>query len=75
MAWLHAVMDVPARQLGQLTDFWTSALGWQLGSPWPGHPELRSLEPPRGAAYLHVQEITGPPRVHLDLRPTIPSRR
>lgn len=67
MAWLHAVIDTPADQHAGLADFWTGALGWQLGAPWPGHPELRSFEPPEGEAYVHLQEIDGPPRVHLDL--------
>jgi Glyoxalase-like domain len=67
MAWLHAVIDVPADQHAGLADFWGGALGWQAGVPWPGHPELRSFEPARGTPYLHLQEIEGAPRVHLDL--------
>ncbi|MGY1704843.1 hypothetical protein ACI79C_09730 [Geodermatophilus sp. SYSU D00697] len=42
--------------------------GWPPGEPWPGHPEFVSLVPPSGAPYLHVQEVGGPPRVHLDLQ-------
>jgi hypothetical protein len=38
-----------------------------VGHPWSGHQEFASLVPPDGAAYLHVQSIGGPPRVHLDL--------
>jgi hypothetical protein len=67
MAWVHAVIDVPADQHEAEAGFWASVLGWQLGAPWAGHPELRSFEPPRGASYIHLQEIDGPPRVHLDL--------
>jgi hypothetical protein len=72
MAWLHAVIDVPADQHPTLAAFWSSALGWQLGAPWRGHPELSSFEPPRGDPYLHLQQIDGVPRVHLDLESAEP---
>lgn len=43
--------------------------GWPVGGPWPAHPELRSFEPPTGDSYVHLQQIDGPPRVHLDVEP------
>jgi hypothetical protein len=64
---LHAVIDVPADQLDEAAEFWGAATGWPAGSPWPTHPELRSFEPPHGSPYLHLQQIDGPARVHLDL--------
>lgn len=67
MAWLHAVIDVPAEQYAATASFWERALEWQLGPTWPGHPELRSFEAPSGRPYLHLQQIDGPPRVHLDV--------
>lgn len=67
MTWLHAVIDVPSVHHAAAADFWKAALGWPLGSPWDGHPELRSFEPPDGTAYLHLQQIDGPPRVHIDV--------
>ena len=67
MAWLHAVIDVPADQHDAVADFWAGALGWQLGAPWRDHPELRSFEPSRGCEYVHLQQIDGPPRVHVDV--------
>lgn len=72
MTWLHAVIDVPADQHRRLADYWSRALGWTVGDPWPGHPELRSFTPRRGASYIHVQEIEGPPRVHLDVESVDP---
>lgn len=74
MAWLHAVIDVPGDRYDTAAAFWADALGWPLGAPWPGHPELRSFEPPRGAAYVHLQRIDGPPRVHVDLESEHPDR-
>jgi hypothetical protein len=67
MTWIHSVIDVPASLHETAADFWAAALGWPVGSPWPGHAELRSFEPPSGAPYVHLQEIDGTPRVHLDL--------
>ncbi|MDT0186805.1 VOC family protein [Microbacterium sp. ARD31] len=74
-SWLHVVLDVPPEVYDAQLAFWSAALGWQPGAPWPGHPELRSLEPDAGERhgqshvqpYVHVQEIEGPPRVHLDV--------
>ncbi|HEX5860308.1 MAG TPA: VOC family protein [Nocardioides sp.] len=67
MTWLHAVIDVPEARHGTAAAFWAEALGWPLGAPWSGHPELRSFEPPQGRPYVHLQQIDGPPRVHVDL--------
>lgn len=70
MGWLHALVDVPASLHSEAARFWSAALGWDVGPPWPGHPELRSLEPAVGEAYVHLQEIGGAPRaprVHIDL--------
>jgi glyoxalase superfamily protein len=73
MPWLHAVIDVPADRQAAASRFWSRTLGWPLGPPWSGHPELRSFEPPEGSSYLHLQEIEGPARVHLDLESTDPA--
>ena len=67
MAWLHAVIDVPDHLSADAARFWESALGWPLGPPWAGHPELRSLEPGDSSAYVHLQAADGPPRVHVDV--------
>ena len=65
--WLHVFVDVPAESAQTARDFWSAATGWAVGEPWQGRPEFTSLEPADGAAYVHVQEIGGPPRLHLDL--------
>jgi len=74
MGWLHAVIDVPADLHGRTATFWSSVLGWPLGKAWEGHPELRSFEPPDGDPYVHVQQIDGLPRVHLDVESEHPER-
>jgi hypothetical protein len=67
MPWLHVFVDVPAEAHGAAASFWGEALGWPAGEPWRRHPEFRSFEPPSGRAYVHLQEIGGPARVHLDI--------
>lgn len=73
MPWLHALIDVPSDRLAATADFWGRALGWPAGEPWEGHPELRSFQPPQGTPYVHLQEIGGPPRVHLDVESPEPA--
>jgi Glyoxalase-like domain len=72
MNWVHAVVDVPAEQHARMAEFWGRALGWSAGAAWPMHPELRSFEPPSGTPYLHLQQIVGPSRVHLDVESDAP---
>ena len=74
MGWVHAVIDVPAPAHARAADFWSAALGWPSGESWEGHPELRSFEPPQGRPYLHLQEIGGDPRVHVDLETSAPEQ-
>jgi Glyoxalase-like domain len=50
--------------------FWSAALGWPLGEPWPGHPEFRSFAPPQGDSYIHQQIGDHGPRIHFDLEVT-----
>ena len=64
---LHAFVDVPSGVADHSAAFWGAVTGWPAGPPWRDHPELRSLLPPRGTAWLHVQEVDDAPRVHIDL--------
>jgi len=73
MSWIHAVIDVPLDGVAATAEFWGAATGWPAGATWEGHPELRSLEPPVGGRYLHLQSIGGPPRVHIDLESEDPA--
>jgi hypothetical protein len=74
MSWVHAVIDVPAELHAATAEFWQRVSGWPVGAPWPDHPELRSFEPPSGTPYLHLQQIDGPPRVHLDIESDDPDQ-
>jgi hypothetical protein len=64
--WLYVSFDVPA-EAAEAESFWPAVLGWELGEPWAGHFEFRSLRPPSGDMYAHVQRVDGPIAVHFDL--------
>jgi hypothetical protein len=68
--WLHVFLDVRADVAQESANFWSAALGWQLGDPWPEHPEFRSFEPSDGDAYVHQQIGDHGPRIHFDLEVT-----
>ena len=65
--WMHVFVDVPPDAASTTRAFWSRALGWETGPQWTQHPEFRSLIPDAGDRYVHVQEIDGEPRVHLDV--------
>lgn len=65
--WMHVFVDVPPDAASATRTFWSRALGWETGPQWTQHPEFRSLIPGTGDRYVHVQEIDGEPRVHLDV--------
>ena len=65
--WLYVSFDVPDDAADAAEAFWPAVLGWELGEPWPGHHEFRSLRPPGGETYAHVQRVDGPLAVHFDL--------
>lgn len=65
--WVDCIIDTPAESAGRARSFWAAAIGWEIGEPWPDHPEFVSLEPPTGPSHVHVQVIDGPARVHVDL--------
>ena len=46
--WLHVFIDVAPDVAEESASFWSAALGWPLGEPWPGLPEFRSFIPPEG---------------------------
>jgi hypothetical protein len=72
MSWVHAFLDVPDDEHAVAAEFWGRVLGWPVSEPWDGHPEMSSFEPPAGTAYVHLQRIGGPPRVHVDLEAESP---
>ena len=67
MRWLYVSFDVPESVADAEQAFWPAVLGWQLGEPWQGHEEFRSLVPTSGDMYAHMQRVDGPLAIHFDL--------
>jgi hypothetical protein len=65
--WLHVFIDVAPNVAEESASFWSAALGWPLGGPWPGHSEFRSFAPPEGDSYIHQQVGNHGPRIHFDV--------
>jgi Glyoxalase-like domain len=65
--WLHVFIDVAPKVAEESASFWSAALGWPLGGPWPGHSEFRSFAPPEGDSYIHQQVGNHGPRIHFDV--------
>lgn len=66
-AWFHLFLDVPRDELEAAVDFWSAATGW-TASPRRGEDDqFLTLIPASGPAWLKMQAIDGPARVHLDL--------
>jgi Glyoxalase-like domain len=65
--WLQVLIDVAPYFAERSGTFWSSALGWSLGEPWPGHPKFRSFTPAEGDSYIHQQIGYHGPRIHFDL--------
>ncbi|HEX6658422.1 MAG TPA: hypothetical protein VF065_10095, partial [Ilumatobacter sp.] len=63
--WLYVSFDVPDDAADVAASFWPAVLGWELGEPWEGHSEFRSLRPPSGDMYTHVQRVDGPVAIHF----------
>lgn len=70
IAWIDAFADVPPASAAAYRSFWSAVTGWAPSPPRGDRGQFRSLLPdPRtcSRAYLRVQELDGPPRIHLDL--------
>ncbi len=65
--WTHVFVDVPHGAWERSVDFWAQATSTRVSSPWGDEEQYLSLVPVEGDAWVHLQRIDGPPRVHLDL--------
>jgi hypothetical protein len=68
--WVDAFVDVPGAAAADFRAFWAAVTGWTESGPRGDRGQFRSLLPDpdvAARAYLRVQELDGPPRVHLDL--------
>lgn len=68
--WVDAFVDLPGADAAAYRAFWSQVTGWPESAPRGDRGQFRSLLPDRVSAtraYLRVQELDRPPRVHLDL--------
>jgi len=73
-SWVTAFVDLPADEHERGLAFWRSVTGCSVSPPRGEHGEFVTLLPPAGDAYLKVQRIDGPARIHLDLHvPDVPA--
>ncbi len=68
IAWLQAVIDLPADRFDETGSFWAEVSATRRGEVHPEHPEFTHLVPSDGDMTLELQRLDGgPPSVHLDL--------
>lgn len=68
--WTHVFVDVPREQWSRSVAFWCAAAGGAPSAPWGDESQYLTVIPPEGDAWVHLQSIDGPPRVHVDLDST-----
>ena len=66
VSWLQVIIDVAPEAAEPSAAFWSAALGWSVGEPWPTHGEFRSFVPPEATPYVHQQTGDHGPRIHFD---------
>lgn len=68
--WIHLFIDVPREDWARSVTFWSTATEVAPSAAWGEDGQFRTLEPGAGDAWVHVQAIDGPPRMHVDLDST-----
>lgn len=66
-SWIQVFLDTPADRFEEALAFWSAVTGWQPSERRGGDGQFLTLVPRRGAAYVKMQAVAGPPGVHLDL--------
>jgi hypothetical protein len=67
ISWLTAFLDFPASSYDEAVAFWAKVTESSLSPTRGEYDEFATLVPEDGDAYLRVQRIGGPARIHLDL--------
>ena len=65
--WLHIFLDTPRADAATSWAFWSDVTGTTLSTPRGEDGQFATLLPTRGEAWLKVQALDGPARVHLDI--------
>ncbi len=65
--WLHIVLDTPRADAARSWAFWSDVTGTTVSPMRGDQGQFATLLPARGEAWLTVQALDGPARVHLDI--------
>ncbi len=65
--WLHIFLDTPRHDAARSWAFWSDVTGTTLSPTRGEEGQFATLLPARGQAWLKVQAVDGPARVHLDV--------
>lgn len=66
-SWIQLFLDTPAESYDDTVRFWSAVTGWQPSAPRGEDGQFVTLLPSVGPAYVKLQAIDGPARIHLDL--------
>ncbi|MGV8848209.1 MAG: VOC family protein [Propionibacteriaceae bacterium] len=65
--WLHIFLDTPRADAARSWAFWSDVTSTTVSATRGEQAQFATLQPERGDAWLKVQAIDGPSRVHLDV--------
>jgi predicted enzyme related to lactoylglutathione lyase len=65
--WITIFLDTPAHDLDDAVCFWSAVTGWSPSTRRGESAQFLTLEPATGPAWVKLQAVDGPARVHLDL--------
>ena len=67
LSWIQLFLDTPADHVEDAVRFWSTATGWRPSERRGEDGQFLTLLPDDGPAWVKVQAVDGPARVHLDL--------
>jgi hypothetical protein len=65
--WMHIFLDTPWSDAARSWEFWSDMTGTTVSPTRGERAQFATLLPARGEAWLKVQAMDGPARVHLDV--------
>ena len=66
-AWIQVFLDTPRAAFDEAVAFWSAVTGWRPSDRRGEDGQFLTLLPAAGSAYVKMQAVDGPPRIHLDL--------
>lgn len=66
-SWIQIFLDTPADRFEEAVGFWAAVTAWTPSEGRGEDGQFLTLLPAEGSAYVKMQAVDGPARVHLDL--------